>query len=66
MRRFQARRSSGRFTRNTPENTLGLHIGVCPGRDEWCGRLLPVAVGEKTPDFCEDHDTVGPEERTRG
>jgi hypothetical protein len=27
MKRLQARRGNGRFTRNTPENTLGLHMG---------------------------------------
>ena len=30
MKRLQARGWRGRFTRNTPENTLGLHIVICP------------------------------------
>lgn len=40
-RRFQARRSSGRFTRNTFENTLGLSLQVCPH----CRRLNPRDAG---------------------
>lgn len=57
MKRYQARKSSGRFTRNTPENTFGLHVDVCPGRDgKWCGRLLPVNVGEKRREFCDEHE----------
>lgn len=47
-RRFQARRGNGRFVRNTPENTLGLHIGVCPA----CRLLQPSRVGEPRPTKC--------------
>lgn len=48
MKRFQARRASGRFTRNTPENTFGLHIDQCGA----CGRLISYPVGDAPPDAC--------------
>jgi hypothetical protein len=49
MRR-QARRGNGRFTRNTMENTFGLHCDVCPN-DE-CRRLNPSPVGAPRPTHC--------------
>lgn len=57
MKRFQARRSNGRYTRNTLENVFGLHADVCPGGPDgkWCGRILPVSVGEKRRTFCDAH-----------
>jgi hypothetical protein len=66
MRRFQARRGNGRFTRNTMENTLGLHCAVCPA----CRRLNPSPVGEPRPTHChacgaalvEDAPTPGEKE----
>lgn len=50
MKRFQARRGNGRFTRNTFENTLGLHVKVCPT----CGRFNPYDVGAPMPEKCHD------------
>jgi hypothetical protein len=47
-KRFQARVGNGRFTRNTPENTMGLHIDVCPA----CRLLQPYGVGEPKPETC--------------
>ena len=47
-RRFQARRGNGRFTRNTPENTLGLSIEVCP----FCRALNPRPAGTPRADNC--------------
>jgi hypothetical protein len=47
-RRFQARRGNGQFTRNTPENTMGLHIEVCPA----CNRLNAEPVGQLRPAAC--------------
>jgi hypothetical protein len=53
MRRFQARRTNGRFVRNTLANTLGLQPGVCRGEgDDWCGGLNPHRVGEPPPEKC--------------
>jgi hypothetical protein len=48
MRRFQARRSSGRFTRNTTENTFGFSCDVC----ESCRRITTWTVGEPRPNAC--------------
>lgn len=48
MKRYQARRGNGRFTRNTPENTFGLHVAVCPA----CRRFNPSAVDEPRPTRC--------------
>jgi hypothetical protein len=50
-RRIQARRS-GRFTRNTPENTLGLHLNIC----ERCGGFNPTPLGEAPPSTCRHCD----------
>jgi hypothetical protein len=54
MRRRQARRGNGRFTRNTPENTFGQHIAVHErkGNGEWCGALNPSPVGQERPTHC--------------
>lgn len=54
MKRFQARRGGGRFTRNTPENTLGLHSNVHERKSDgsWCGGLNPSKVGEVRPTVC--------------
>lgn len=52
--RMQARRGNGRWTRNTMENTLGLHCAI-HGRKangEWCGALNPSRVGEPRPTMC--------------
>lgn len=48
MKRLQARRGSGRFTRNTLENTCGLHAGICPS----CQRFNPHGVHEEAPVLC--------------
>lgn len=48
MKRFQARRSGGRFTRNTLENTCGLHAGICDA----CHRFNAHGVNETAPDVC--------------
>jgi len=50
MKRFQARRGNGRFTKNTMENTFGLHCAGCPHAD--CRRLNPSRVGEPAPTTC--------------
>lgn len=50
MGRFQARRGNGKFTRNTMENTLGLHCDVCPK----CGGLNPYGLNESPPDACHN------------
>lgn len=54
MKRFQARRGNGRFTRNTPENTFGLHMGIHERRPDgqWCGAFNPSRVGEPRPQTC--------------
>ncbi len=49
-RRFQSRRGNGRFTRNTMENTFGLHVPVCP--DPACRRFNPHSVGTPAPEKC--------------
>lgn len=48
MKRFQARRSSGRFTRNTTENTFGFHAAVCAK----CRRFNTWNIGEPMPERC--------------
>jgi hypothetical protein len=48
MKRFQARRGNGRFTRNTLENVFGLHADVCA-----CGALTPYGINEVPPDACQ-------------
>lgn len=50
MKRIQARRSSGRFTRNTMENTFGLHVEVCEHAD--CRRMNSWSVGAEKPTAC--------------
>ncbi len=54
MKRIQARRAGGKFTRNTPENSLGLHMNI-HGRKangEWCGAFNPSTVGSERPTIC--------------
>lgn len=46
-RRLQDRRGNGRFTRNTTENTFGLHNTICPNPD--CRRFNPWPVVELDP-----------------
>jgi len=48
MKRFQARKSNGRFTPNTLENTFGLSIVACPH----CGRFNPYPANGKKPETC--------------
>jgi hypothetical protein len=48
MKRFQARRASGRFVRNTLENTFGLTVEVCPH----CQQLNSRKIGEPKPASC--------------
>lgn len=52
--RRQARRGNGRFTRNTPENSLGLHFTIHEHRRDgtWCGALNPSPLGEPRPVTC--------------
>jgi hypothetical protein len=50
MRRYQARRGNGRWTRNTCENTFGLHVEVCPHAD--CRAFNPYGIGEPKPEEC--------------
>ena len=50
MKRFQARRGSGRFTRNTTENVFGFHTTVCQHDD--CRRFNTWNVGEQRPETC--------------
>lgn len=54
MRRLQARRGNGRFTRNTMENTFGLHAGIHERKADgsWCGAFNPSRVGEPRPETC--------------
>jgi hypothetical protein len=47
-KRFQSRRSNGRFQRNTLENTFGLRANVC----ESCRRFNPTSVGDPLPKAC--------------
>jgi hypothetical protein len=54
-RRLQARRGNGRFTPNTPENTLGMHFNIHGFRADgttWCGAFNPSRVGEDRPIHC--------------
>jgi hypothetical protein len=60
-KRFQARRRSGRFTRNTMENTFGLHVVVC----EVCRHLNPWNVGEAAPTKCHHCGASLEEKATR-
>ena len=56
MKRLQARRGNGRFTRNTSENTLGLHMNIHGFRKDgetWCGAFNPSRVGEPFPERCQ-------------
>ena len=48
MKPRQARRRNGRFVRNTPENTLGIHIDICPR----CRRLNTWDRGSPAPTNC--------------
>jgi len=49
MKHHQARRSNGRFIRNTLENTFGLSAPVCPN----CRRFNPYRLGlEPKPTHC--------------
>lgn len=48
MKRFQARKNNGRFTRNTMENTFGLHTDVC----KKCRQIISWSVGDKKPEKC--------------
>jgi hypothetical protein len=54
MKRIQARRGNGRFTRNTMENTVGLHCAVHERKLDgtWCGALNPWPVGGVPPTVC--------------
>ena len=54
MGRLQARRGNGRFTRNTMENTFGLHVHVHERKanGDWCGGLNPWRVDELFPTHC--------------
>jgi hypothetical protein len=51
MRRFQARRGNGRFTRSTLANTFGLNVEICE-RPE-CRRMTSYALGEAKPSVCQ-------------
>jgi len=53
-RRFQARRGNGRFTRNTVENTFGLHVHIHEWKADgsWCGAFNTCPVGEPKPNTC--------------
>ena len=48
MKRFQSRRGGGQFTRNTMENTFGLHVDVC----ESCRSFVPYSINEAPPNAC--------------
>ncbi len=54
MKRRQARSGGGRFVRNTPENTLGLHFGIHEKKQDgsWCGAFNPSPVGQPRPERC--------------
>lgn len=54
MKRRQARGGGGRFVRNTPENSLGLHFNIHERKADgsWCGALNPSKVGEAKPAAC--------------
>jgi hypothetical protein len=53
--RRQARRGNGRFTRNTPENTFGMHIDIHGYKRDgtWCGAFTTSPVGEPRPTHCQ-------------
>jgi hypothetical protein len=53
-RRFQARRGNGRFVRNTPENTMGMHMNIHGRKADgsWCGSFNPSTVGQPRPERC--------------
>jgi hypothetical protein len=56
VKRRQARTFGGRFTRNTPENTFGLHMNIHDGNapdGSWCGRFNPTQLGEPRPERCQ-------------
>ena len=38
--RIQARRGNGRFTRNTFENVMGLHVLICPNPECRLGQII--------------------------
>jgi rubrerythrin len=48
VRRIQARRGNGRFTRNTLGNTFGLRAWVCAS----CRRFNTTGVGAGPPTVC--------------
>ena len=48
MKRFQARRGSGRFTRNTLENTFGFSAPICAE----CNGFNTVDRGQPMPTTC--------------
>lgn len=50
MKRIQSRRGNGKFTRNTLENTAGLHCIWCPA----CRIGNPWPVGGERPEKCHD------------
>lgn len=56
MKRFQARRGNGRFTRNTLENTMGLTNQTCPNFD--CRRLNVRGVHEAPRTHCHACGTL--------
>lgn len=66
MKRRQARKHNGRFTRNTLENTLGVHANIHNGNTPegiFCGRFNLSNIGEPRPEHCvcgeplnEDHE----------
>lgn len=60
MKRRQARRANGRFTRNTMENTFGMSVDVCPNPD--CRRFLPRSMFEPRPETCPHCGTEFPKD----
>jgi hypothetical protein len=48
MKRFQARKSNGRFQQNTMENTFGLHTDICPN----CRQIITWNIGQEKPKEC--------------
>ena len=48
--RYQARKSNGRFTPNTFENTFGLSVIVCPA----CQRFNPYPAYTRKPEVCHN------------
>lgn len=53
-KRYQARKSNGRFTRNTIQNIFGLQVFACPH----CGRFNTYGARESRPQIC--HNCNGP------